>query len=218
MSGIDENDRCGEVVRPLIKLHSCIFTVDLSIFRRFFIMERLFGRITTKMIARVSILTAISVILKVYLSVTDGPNWRFTIFGIPLIIIGLMYRPHVAVIAGFTVDFIYVLLSPFAFTFNFMTLEAISFALIPSLVVMYYEIHKEQKIDNKGIVFSVVVAALLGFMFNTYQLSIWFGRAGITPFIPLRFGFTLINMVLASYVSVTLYGRLFDYGIVEIYE
>ena len=85
---------------------------------------------TTKMMTRVASLVAISVVLKTYLSLTDGYNWRFSVFGIPLIMLGIMYRPYVAVVAGIAVDFIYVLLSPFSISFNLMTLEAISFALI----------------------------------------------------------------------------------------
>ena len=91
---------------------------------------------TTQMMTRVASLIAISVVLKAYLSFTDGPNWRFSLFGIPLIIIGIMYRPHIAIISGLVVDLIYVMLSPFSWSINLMTLEAISFALIPSLIVL----------------------------------------------------------------------------------
>lgn len=163
---------------------------------------------TTKMITRVSLLVSLSVVLKLYLSITDGPNWRLTFFGLPLLILGLMYKPHIAIVAGFVVDFVYVLFSPFAFTFNLMTLEAISFALIPSLIVL---IKGKENITNKDLILSVVLANFFGFIFNTTQLYIW-GGSGVLAFLPLRSVFMVLNMVLGSFVLIELYKRieLFD--------
>ncbi len=172
-------------------------------------MKRLVGDITTKTMTRVALLSAIAILLKLYLSVTDGPNWRFTVFGLPLVIIGLMYRPTIAIMAGFVVDFIFAMLGPWGFQLNLMTFEAISFALVPSLFVIGYEVLFKSEITKKGIVMSIVVAYIFGFIFNTLQLAIWAnGFESIIPFIPIRMGFSIANIVFASYITVQLYERL----------
>ena len=171
-------------------------------------MERFVGKITTQTMTRVALLVAISVVLKLYLSV-GTMNWRFSLFGLPLVIIGLMYRPTIAIMAGFIVDFIYASMGPFGFQLNLMTFEAISFALIPSLFVIGYEYFKETRITNKGIVFSIIVAYIFGFMFNSLQLAIWAnGFTSIMAYMPIRAAFSIANMALAGLLTVQLYERL----------
>lgn len=179
-------------------------------------MQRFIGKITTQTITRVALLTAIAVVLKLYLSV-GTMNWRFSLFGLPLVIIGLMYRPTIAIMAGFVVDFIYASLGPFGFQLNLMTFEAISFALVPSLVVIGYEVFKQSKITNKGIVFSVILAYIFGYMFNTLQLAIWAnGFESIIPFMPIRGLFSIVNMTVASLVAIQLYERLESFELLTI--
>lgn len=163
-------------------------------------------RMSVKALTKLSSLIALSVVLKVYLSLTDGPNWRFTLYGIPLVIVGLLYRPTEAIIAGFAVDFIYVLLSPFAFTFNLMTLSAISFALIPSVIVL---LKGRENIKASDIVTAVVLGNMFAFVFNTTQLYIW-GGSGVFAFVPLRLGFMIANMILGAYVTNILYARVIN--------
>jgi ECF transporter S component (folate family) len=168
---------------------------------------------TTRMMTRLSALIALSVVFKVYLSFTDGPNWRFSLFGIPLVIVGLLFKPHIAIITGLIVDFIYVLLSPFAWSVNLMTMEAISFALIPSLIVLLIG---REKITSKHIVFSVILANMIGFIFNTTQLAIWANGFGpILPFIPIRLVFMITNMFIGSSLMVILYQRLNSSELIE---
>jgi len=168
---------------------------------------------TTRMMTRLSALIALSVVLKLYLSFTDGPNWRFSLFGIPLVIAGLLFKPHIAIIAGLIVDFIYVLMSPFAWSVNLMTMEAISFALIPSLIVLLIG---REKITSKHIVFSVITANIIGFIFNTIQLAIWANGFGpILPFIPIRLVFMITNMFIGSSLMVILYQRLNSSELIE---
>ena len=168
---------------------------------------------TTQMMTRVASLIAISVVLKTYLSFTDGSNWRFSLFGIPLVIIGLLYRPHVAIISAVIVDFIYILLSPFSWSINLMTMEAISFALIPSLIVLLIG---REKITGKYLITTIIVANIIGFVFNTIQLSIWANGFGpILPFIPIRALFMFANMFLGSSLMVVLYARLNSSELIE---
>ena len=168
---------------------------------------------TTQMMTRVASLIAISVVLKAYLSFTDGPNWRFSLFGIPLIIIGIMYRPHIAIISGLVVDLIYVMLSPFSWSINLMTLEAISFALIPSLIILFLG---RESMTSKKLVFSIILANMIGFIFNTIQLAIWARGVGpIIPFIPIRFVIMIVNMFIGSSIMVVLHQRLHSNELLE---
>ena len=159
---------------------------------------------TTKMLTRIGGLVGLSVVLKTYLSLTDGPNWRFTLFGIPLVIIGLMYRPHIAIISGFIVDFIYVMLSPFSFGFNLMTMESISFALIPSLLILLigYE-----NVKTRHLVLSISLAFIIGFFFNSLQLYIWSGTA-MYAYIPIRLVFLIANIVINTLIAPVIYERI----------
>lgn len=176
-------------------------------------MERLVGKITTHTVTRVAMLTAMSVVLKLYLS-PGTMDWRFSIFGVPLVIVGLLYRPAIAVMAGFAVDFVYASMGPWGFSLNLMTFEAISFALVPSLFVIWYEIFNQSKITNKGIVISIVVAYIFGYTFNTLQLAIWAnGFAPVIPWMPIRAGISVFNMVFASFIAVQLYERLFRFDL-----
>ena len=120
--------------------------------------------------------------------------------------IGLMYRPYVAVVAGVAVDFIYVLLSPFSISFNLMTLEAISFALIPAIIVL---IRGRKNITGKDIIFTVILANSLGFIFNTTQLAIWAGSFdAILIFVPVRIGFMVMNMFFGAFVAIEVFRKV----------
>jgi ECF transporter S component (folate family) len=171
--------------------------------------------LSTKMLTRVASLIALSVVLKTYLSLTDGYNWRFSLFGIPLVIIGLMTRPHVAILSGLVVDIIYVMLSPFAWSVNLMTFEAVSFALIPSLMVVFYQ--RKDLISPKHLVYAVVLANLIGFIFNTSQLAIWANGFGpIIPFIPIRLMFMGTNAIIGAGLIEVLYKRLNENELIEV--
>ncbi len=161
---------------------------------------------STKELTRISGLIAISVVLKTYLSVTTM-DWRFSLFGIPLVIIGLLYRPVTAAIAGFIVDLLYVLLSGYSLGLNLMTFEAVSFALVPALIVLF--VGRENMTDKK-IVLSIGIAFICGFMFNTAQLWIWskFNTQYILAFLPIRGTFTVANIVINAILAPVIYKRV----------
>ena len=157
--------------------------------------------LTTKILNRAAILIAMSVVLKVYLSV-EGINFRFTLFSIPLIILGILLGPYVGIIAGFIVDWIYVLISPFAFSFNFMTLSAISWALIPAL---FFFRKKDLSLFQISIV--VILTSLVAFSLNSYQLYIW-GGSGAFVYIPLRLGIMILTWFVQIPVVHVIYQRV----------
>ncbi len=134
---------------------------------------------TTRTLNRAAMLIAMSIVLKAFLSI-EGGFFRFTLFSIPLIILGILLGPYIGIIAGFIVDWIYVLISPFAFTFNLMTLSTIAWALIPALLFF-----RKKNLSLVQIGAVVIFTSLIAFSLNTYQLYIWFG-SGIYANIPLR--------------------------------
>lgn len=161
---------------------------------------------STKELTRISGLIAISVVLKTYLSVTTM-DWRFSLFGIPLVIIGLLYRPMTAAVAGFIVDLLYILLSGYSLGVNLMTLEAVSFALVPSLIVL---IVGKDNMTNPKIIISVIIAFIFGFVFNTTQLWIWsnYNNEYILAFLPIRLTFTTANIVINAIIAPVIYKRV----------
>ncbi|MBN2605601.1 MAG: folate family ECF transporter S component [Bacilli bacterium] len=156
---------------------------------------------TTKTLNRAAILIAMSVVLKSFLSI-EGGVFRVTFFDIPLIILGLMLGPLIAIVAGFVVDWIYVLISPFAFSFNLMTLSTISWALIPALFLF-----KRKKVSLFKISMVVLFTSLIAFSLNTLQLYIW---AGVGAFgdLPLRIGILFVKLPIQIIVIHVLYQRV----------
>jgi ECF transporter S component (folate family) len=146
-------------------------------------------------------LIAMSVVLKAFLSI-EGGFFRFTLFSIPLILLGILLGPYIGIIAGFIVDWIYVLISPFAFTFNFMTLSTIAWALIPAL---FFFRKKDLSLLQISIV--IIITSLIAFSLNTYQLYIWAG-SGAFANVPLRLVIMVATWVIQIPVVHVLYQRV----------
>jgi hypothetical protein len=95
-----------------------------------------------------------------------------------------------------------------------MTFEAISFAVIPSLMVMYFG-HTKQ-LSPKNIAHAIIIANLIGFVFNTTQLAIWAGGFGpVVPFIPIRLMFSVTNSIIGVAIMEVLYKRLNENELIE---
>lgn len=159
---------------------------------------------TTRTLNRAAMLIAMSIVLKAFLSI-EGGFFRFTLFSIPLIILGILLGPYIGIIAGFIVDWIYVLISPFAFTFNLMTLSTIAWALIPALFFF-----RKKNLSLFQISVVVIFTSLIAFSLNTYQLRIWYG-SGIYANIPLRLGIMMLTWTVQIPVIHVLYQRVLVY-------
>ncbi|KFZ26699.1 MAG: Folate transporter FolT [Candidatus Izimaplasma bacterium HR2] len=156
---------------------------------------------TTRTLNRAAMLIAMSVVLKAFLSI-EGGFFRFTLFSIPLILLGILLGPYIGIIAGFIVDWIYVLISPFAFTFNLMTLSTIAWALIPALFFF-----KKRDLSLVQISAVVVVTSLIAFSLNTYQLYIWAGSGALAN-VPLRLGIMMLTWGIQIPVVHVIYQRV----------
>jgi len=168
------------------------------------------NRLTTRAITRLALLVSMSILLKSFLSFETGV-FRFSFFDIPLMSIGMMFDPVTAIVAGFIVDFVHVLMSPFAFTFNLMTVSTIMWALIPSLV--FYK----KQVTLVKIIFVVVFTSLLAFSLNSLQLYIWYGE-GMFAQVPIRLATSLFKMPFQVIALHILYHRVLMYSFTLINE
>lgn len=162
------------------------------------------GLFSTRTLNRAAMLIAMSVVLKAFLSI-EGGFFRFTLFSIPLIILGILLGPTIGIIAGFIVDWIYVLISPFAFSFNLMTLSTIAWALIPALFLF-----RKKNLSVYQIAAVVIFTSLIAFSLNTWQLYIWTG-SGAFANVPLRLGIMAATLVIQIPVIHVIYQRVLVY-------
>lgn len=201
MSGINEhfmwrlNSASAKIIGRFFSCGPLIFYMEVFNLQNY---SKLF---TTKTLNRTAILIAMSVVLKVYLSI-EGGTFRITFYEIPLIILGILLGPVIAIIAGFTVDWIYVILSPFAFSFNLMTLSAISWALIPALFLF-----RKKELSLLKISIVIIITSLVAFSLNTLQLYIWAGSGALAD-LPLRLGILVIKLPIQISLVQILYQRV----------
>jgi len=162
---------------------------------------------TVQTLNRTAILVAMSAVLKTFLSL-ESLEFRLTFYGIPLIILGIMMGPVIGIIGGFVVDWIYVIISPFAFTFNLFTLSAISWALIPALLL-----YRRKDLSWKSIAVVVVITSLTAFTFNSLGLYIFY-QEGMYAMLPLRFVTLLLKLPIQIAVINILYQRVIIHDLV----
>jgi ECF transporter S component (folate family) len=124
------------------------------------------------------LLASMSIVLKIFLSFTTY-ELRITFYEIPLFIGGIILGPFLAGIAGFAVDWTYVMVHPFAFTFNLFTLSAMLWGIVPGLVFL------KRKVTMSKIAFTIIGLSLLTFILNSVQLYIFSGP-GMFAQVPAR--------------------------------
>jgi ECF transporter S component (folate family) len=139
-----------------------------------------------------------SIVLKSFLSF-ETAVFRFTLFDIPLIILGIGFGPIVAVIAGFVVDFVHMMFSPFAYSINLMTVSTIAWALIPALFFI------NKKFSFTKLVIVVLITSIVCFGLNTYQLYLWTGN-GIYGALPAR----IISLVVKWPIQIALINIIYN--------
>ncbi len=125
---------------------------------------------TTHTLVRISLLIAMSVMLKSFFSL-ETQIFRLSFFDIPLIILGIFFGPLAALVSGFIVDWMHVLFSPFAFTFNWMTLSTIMWAVIPAIFLY------KRQYSTKTLALVIIFTSFVAFSLNTWQLYRWYGTS-----------------------------------------
>lgn len=159
------------------------------------------SRFTTQMLTRTALLVGTSVVLKVFVSL-DSPTYRITFFELPLIILGILFGPVIGLISGFVVDWIYVLYSPFAFSFNLMTVATMVWGFIPGLFFL-----KVKKITWFNLSIVIVLTSFIAFALSTLQLYWWY-NSGIYAELPIRIITMLVKLPIQVYLVKELH-RLF---------
>jgi len=133
---------------------------------------------STKTLIWIAMLVATSILLKSFMSI-ETQVFRMSFFDIPLMILGITAGPLAGLVGGFITDWMHVMFSPFAFSFNLFTLSTMLWGFIPGLVFF----KKNITIPTLSIV--IVITSVLAFTLNTTQLYFWFG-SGIYSALPIR--------------------------------
>ena len=148
---------------------------------------------STKTLTKIAILVAMSIVLKSFLSL-ETQVFRVTFYDIPLIILGVMVGPIAGIIGGFAVDFMHVMFSPFAFTFNLFTVSAIMWGFIPGIFLF------KRNFRVSTLVIIIAFTSIIAFSLNTAQLYLWYGSGSVIGALPMR----LITMVIKIPIQVIL--------------
>jgi len=126
---------------------------------------------------------ALAVVLKQFAITTA--EFRLSFYDLPLFIGGMVLGPMAGLAMGFGADWIHVLINPFAFSFNFITLSAMTWGLAGGL---FYPL---KNLNRFKLTVIIIVASILAFTFNSIQLYIMAGE-GMLAQVPIR----LATMVL----------------------
>ena len=157
---------------------------------------------STKTLARIAILVALSVLLKSFLSI-ETQIFRATFYDIPLMILGITLGPAAGLAGGFIVDWLHVLFSPFAFSFNLFTASSIVWGLLPGLFLF------KRRMTLRMLAITVIITSLIAFSLNTWQLYIWYG-SGIVSALPARIITMVIKLPIQVYVVKVIVEALFQ--------
>ena len=158
---------------------------------------------TTKNLVRVAVFVAVSIVLKSFLSI-ETQIFRLTFFDIPLMLLGLLIGPVAGLIGGFVVDWMHVLFSPFAFSFNLFTLSTMMWGFIPGIFLF------RKKLSVTSLTIVVVLTSIIAFSLNTYQLFIWYGE-GIYAALPARIITMIVKIPIQVYLVRAIAVALYNY-------
>lgn len=147
------------------------------------------------------IFAAMGIVLKTFAITTL--EFRFSFYDIPLFIGGMLLGPGFGLIIGFVTDWIYVLIHPFAFTFNLMTVSTMIWGFIAGLA--FYG--KLANLNMVKLTVVIVVTSFIAFLLNSVQLYWWFG-SGMFAQLPLRFITMVIKWPIQVFAIKLIYDRV----------
>lgn len=126
------------------------------------------NKITTKVVTRAAILTAISIVLSRFLSIFISQTLKIGFSSIPLMLCGLMFGPLVGAMSGLAADLIGAMIFLGGQFHLGFTLSSILTAVIPALVKKYLIRYK------KNSTLLIVVSVILTFLVAHLLLnSLW---------------------------------------------
>ncbi len=137
---------------------------------------------------------AIAIVFKTYFAVTTL-EFRFTFYDIPLFLSGMLLGPGLGLIIGFVTDWIYVLLHPFAFSFNLMTVSTMLWGFVGG--IFYFK--RDHPVKVLPLFLIIASTSIIVFTLNSIQLYVWFGP-GMIAQIPIRLITLIIKWPIQVYV------------------
>lgn len=164
------------------------------------------NKITTKVIARAAILTAISIVLSRFLSIFITQNIKIGFSSIPLMLVGLMFGPLVGLMSGLAADIIGAMIYLGGQFHLGFTLSSILTAVIPALVKKY--LIKDKNKQFLLIIVSVVLTFLIShLLLNSLWLTQLYGMTYPTM-LATRAPKVLIETVLNIIIMNVIYKRI----------
>ncbi len=149
-----------------------------------------------------SLLVAMAILLKSFLSFETG-SFRFTFYEIPMIFIGALFGPIVGGISGFIVDFLHVLFSPWAFSFNVFTISNMLWGIIPGLLLF------SRNWKKSTLLVTLFISFILTFVLNTIGIVQFQGMGAMLATLPYRISVMVIKVPLDMYFILLLHERVF---------
>lgn len=154
-----------------------------------------------KIIQRITILavlTALSMVLKKF-SIDTG-EYRISLYDTPIILAGVIAGPFWGMLVAFVSDFLYSLMSGYAYSF-IMMFAALLWGLVGGLF-------HNKKINYFLLFITVFFAAILNTAINSVQLYIWYGAGSLIAGLPLRIITMLIKWPITTTIVYVLYYRV----------
>ena len=154
-----------------------------------------------KMIQKITILailTALSIVLKKFSF--DTGQYRISLYDTPIILAGIIAGPIWGMIVAFMSDFLYSLMSGYAYSF-IMMFAALLWGLVGGLF------HKK-RINYFLLFITVFFAGILNTAINSVQLYIWYGAGSLIAGLPLRIITMLIKWPITTTIVYVLYYRV----------
>lgn len=158
-------------------------------------------RFTTRGITLAAVFVAMAIILKSFIVLETG-NFRVTVYEIPMVFIGVTFGPIIGGILGFVVDFVHILFSPWAYTFNVFTISNMLWGIIPGLFFF------RKSITRTPLILCLVITGIVTFSLNSYGIQQYEGMGSMIATLPYRVGILLIKIPLQVYVIEQLYDRV----------
>lgn len=130
---------------------------------------------TTKTLVRVSMLTALAILLKAYGSIETGV-WRLSFYELPLMMLGVFFGPIPAFIGGLATDFGYIMSRGWMYGINYFTISTVLWAFVPGMLLF------KRKYTWKKLLVVVVITSAFAFFFNTLGLVQFYGATQLVVF------------------------------------
>lgn len=145
-----------------------------------------------------SILIAASVVLKRF-SIDTG-QFRISLYDTPVILSGIIAGPLWGMVVGFCSDFLYSMLSGYAYSF-IMMFSALLWGLVGGL---FYK----RKLNIFMLFVSLFFTSIITTGINSIQLYVWYGAGSLIAGLPLRIITMIIKWPITSILVYALYLRV----------